>query len=246
MVDSVASTNDEVRRLAAGGAAPLTAVIADHQRAGRGRLSRSWHSAPGLGLYISVLFRPGRPAAESTRWTLAASVAACRAAREVSGREVGIKWPNDLIYAKRKLGGTLTELRSSGDERDELIVGTGVNVHHRAADFPPELADRATSLAMISGRDDLDGGRLAALYLRRLEELATRLAADLWEPVAAEWTGLAVGAVGARVRVSPGPGGEDYDALSRGLDPVGGLVVERPDGRRVTLHAADSIVLLEA
>ena len=107
--ERVGSTNDRIRELAATGAEEGTVVIAESQSRGRGRLGRSWLSRPGLGLYLSVLFRPRAPIPELTRWTLAAAVAACAACRQVGGCKVEIDWPNDLVHDGRKLGGLLAD-----------------------------------------------------------------------------------------------------------------------------------------
>ena len=114
------STNDEARRRARHGAPGWTVIVADRQRAGRGRLGREWYSAAELGLYLSVLIRPGGAVPEPARWTIAASVAACRACHQLGAEEIAIKWPNDLVLAGRKLAGTLTELRSSGQHIEEV------------------------------------------------------------------------------------------------------------------------------
>ncbi len=149
--DSVGSTNDVLRRLALDGAPQGTVVLAEHQTRARGRLGRSWHSPRGLGLFVSTLLRPSAPAAELTRWTLAAAVAACRACREACAREIAIKWPNDLVWGGRKLGGVLAEARGAGSDRSELIIGTGINVRHEPEDLPVESCGRATSLQQATG-----------------------------------------------------------------------------------------------
>ena len=133
------STNDEARRRARQGAPSWTVVVADCQRSGRGRLGREWHSAAGFGLYLSVLIRPGGVLSEPARWTIAASVAACRACHHLGAKDVAIKWPNDLVLAGRKLAGTLTELRSNGSCVEEVVIGTGFNVGHRTEDLPVAL-----------------------------------------------------------------------------------------------------------
>ena len=240
----VDSTNDEVRRLAGAGAPPLTTVVADGQSAGRGRLGRGWHSPRGLGLYVSTLFRPQRPIDEVARWTLAAAVAACQACRELAGPEIIIKWPNDLIHAGRKLGGTLAEVRSVPRGSAELVVGTGLNVQHRPADFPAEIAAQATSLRIACGAVKLERERLAALYLRRLGRLGVRLAEGDWAAVAEEWARLAPGACGMPVCVRSGDQ-STWEGVTRGLDPIGALIVERPDGSRIALHLGESVVPLE-
>ena len=248
VLESVGSTNDFLRTLAREGAEEGTVVLADRQTAGRGRRGQPWHSPYGLGLYLSVLFYPRDPVDQLTRWTLAAAVAACEACRLTTGVEIEIKWPNDLLWKGRKVGGVLAEVRSAAtDAPVELVLGTGFNVSHELSDFPDELSCRATSLRLASGGRVPERERLAADYLRALAAAVRELKDGSWRAVARRWERLAPGAFGQRVRVAAGPGrAPGYEGLTKGLDPVGGLRILRQDGRIVSLRLADSVVPLEA
>lgn len=247
VLESVGSTNDFLRSLARQGAAEGTVVLADRQTAGRGRMGQPWHSPFGLGLYLSVLFYPREPANQLTRWTLAAAVAACEACRLTTGAEVEIKWPNDLMWNGRKLGGVLAEVRTASDARVELVVGTGLNVSHDLSDFPHELSCLVTSLRLATGGPVPERERLAADYLRALAHAARELQDGSWHDVARRWERLAPGAFGQRVRVAASPGrAPSYEGLTDGLDPVGALRILREDGRVVSLRLAESVIPLEA
>ncbi|MCP3979994.1 MAG: biotin--[acetyl-CoA-carboxylase] ligase [bacterium] len=240
----MSSTNDELRQLAADGAEDWTVMLAEEQTAGRGRLGRRWHSAPGSGLYLSILLHPTEPAGRIPRWTLAAAVAACEACRRVSGLDVRIKWPNDLLCGGRKLGGILAEMRTNGT-RTDLVLGLGVNVHQAAGGFPSELADSATSLRGECHRGIfLERERLAALYLIRLAALAEDLERDRWGRVARRWEGLALGALGARVVTRGRDGGGS--GITRGIDGTGALRIERDDGSIVSVTDVDAVTAEEA
>jgi len=246
VLESTDSTNEEARRLAAQGIPEGAVVLADSQVAGRGRLGRVWHSASGLGLYMSVLFRPLRPLREVTRWTLAASLAACEAAREVSEREITIKWPNDLLWNGLKVAGILAELRSLGSAPLELVLGTGFNVNHLEEDFPPELRLRAASLRMARAGASVEREALAAAYLRHLHEAAQRLAAGEWDEIAERWMRLAPGAEGRRVCVvSVSVDGEEsrVRGITRGIDSQGSLRVLRSGGDVIRVHTGESVLL---
>jgi BirA family biotin operon repressor/biotin-[acetyl-CoA-carboxylase] ligase len=246
LLDSVSSTNDEVRRLAAEGAPEGTVVVADRQSAGRGRLGRRWSSPPGLGLYVSVLFRPREVPEKITRWTVAASIAACEACRHSSGRAVSIEWPNDLVFERRKLGGILAESRVGADGACELVLGSGINVHQRACDFPSKIAGRATSLHLLRGAGMLEREGLAVDYLRRLATVADRLRAREWTSLAARWAELAPAGRGWRVRVlaQSGKPRTGFFGITRGLDEQGALLVERADGRLTAVRTAETVELL--
>ncbi|MBK8231971.1 MAG: biotin--[acetyl-CoA-carboxylase] ligase [Candidatus Eisenbacteria bacterium] len=142
---SVGSTQDELRLLAQAGAPEGTVVWAAEQTAGRGRGAHSWHSAPGLGLWVSLLLRPR---VEVRRWpglTPLFAVAASWAIESVAptGWRAAIKWPNDLFGSRGKLGGILAETAAGG-----LIIGFGLDVAHEENDFPVELRGTASSLRL--------------------------------------------------------------------------------------------------
>ena len=157
------STNDDVRQLAEAGAPALTVVIANQQTAGRGQHGRSWQGQPGKSLHLSALLRPDNlqhlPAAP-----VRLGLYVARALAEIGVGQVSLKWPNDLIVHRRKLGGILCEGVSG---RDTFIVaGIGINVLHMPDDFPPELRDTATSIAQQgnpSGVSDIAGAVVIAL-----------------------------------------------------------------------------------
>lgn len=240
------STQDDARRLARAGAPEGTVVVAGEQTAGRGRLGRTWHSPPGLGVYLSVLLRPRTGSATAARWTLAASVAACLAARDLTGRPVRIRWPNDVRYDDRKLAGILSEMRTRHSRVDELVVGMGLNVNHLAPDFPPELSRIATSLRLVAGGEPVDPTGAAVAYLDALAIQLRDLAAGRWSAVLERWLSLAPEAEGARVRLrSPAGPGLRGGGVTRGLDEDGALRVRLDDGRTVTLHSGAGIEPVE-
>ena len=243
LLGTTGSTNDDARRLARDGAPSGTVVVADAQTEGRGRLGRVWHSAPGLGVYISVLVRTTTPADRVTRWTLGASLAACQACRSVGGEAVEVRWPNDLYHDGRKLAGTLLELRTSGHQVQELIVGTGFNANHGNDDFPEDLRDRATSLRIVTGAP-VDREKLTAAYLRCLSSVIARLEEDRWDEIRASWAGLAPGASGARVRVTPGSG-DVFEGTTQGVESTGALRIESADGKVFVVRLADAVTWLE-
>jgi len=245
LAETVTSTNDAVRDYAGPTDLGGVVVIATQQTAGRGRLGRQWHSPPGLGLYISTLFRPRCTALQALRWTLAAAVAGCEACRDVSGFPVSIKWPNDLIVGSRKLGGLLAELRSGSTT--EMVLGWGLNVYHEKVDFPPELRSRATSLRLVSGRLRIDLEALVVSYLSRLAEQAVLLESGDWKRISAAWEALAPGAHDQAVRIV----GKDRsqagarDGITRGVDSTGAMRVECANGEIVTVRMVDSLISLE-
>ncbi|WP_306052373.1 biotin--[acetyl-CoA-carboxylase] ligase [Natronococcus wangiae] len=225
--DSLGSTNDRARELATDGAADVV-VLADEQTGGRGRLERKWSSPPG-GVWLSVVSRPAVAPARAPLYTLAASVATARAARE-AGVDARIKWPNDVVVpvgddgSYRKLAGILTEMEGETDRIEWLVVGVGLNANVDADALPPE----ATSVRAETG--DVD----RRAFVQRLLEEFDRYQGDL-EAVVPAWRDLAL-TLGQRVRVDRPSGeivGEAVDVTDSGA-----LVVDT-GGERVTVSAGD-------
>lgn len=153
------STNDEARHLALRGAKGLTVVIAERQRAGRGRRGQPWSCPPGQGLAFSLIVRPTEAMALWPRMALAAGLAVAEGLEDF-GVATGLKWPNDVWVAGKKISGILVE---SG--ADFVVVGVGVNVNVR--EFPEDLSFPATSLALELGRP-VSREELLVACLRRL------------------------------------------------------------------------------
>ncbi len=175
--NTIDSTNNYLKQLALNGAPEGTAVIAEQQTGGRGRMGRSFFSPAGKGLYLSFLLRPDCSAGALMHLTCAGAVAVCDAIKEVTGTRPGIKWTNDLILNGKKLGGILTELSTDSNGNVKYaIMGIGINCLHTQEDFPPELKEMATSLkiANLQGNPAI----LACAILQRLAKLCQTLLTD--------------------------------------------------------------------
>lgn len=173
--DSIDSTNDEAKRMARQGAPHGTVLIADHQTGGHGRMGRSFHSPEGVGIYMTILLRPACDPKELMHLTCATAVAMCDAVEASADFRPGIKWTNDLVCGKRKLGGILTgmSLTASGMV-DYAIIGIGINCGQTAEDFPEEIADMAASLSMIA-QTNVDRANVAAAMMEALWKMDQNL-----------------------------------------------------------------------
>lgn len=151
--DCVDSTNTLARSMASDGAPHGTVIVANRQTGGRGRLGRSFHSPAGTGIYMSVILRPACRPEALMHLTCAAAVAMCDVVEASAGFRPGIKWTNDLVYNRRKLGGILTELSLTPGTQEvaSAVVGVGINVGQSEADFPGDIRDFAGSLSMMAG-----------------------------------------------------------------------------------------------
>lgn len=216
-----ASTNDVAATLAEHGAPEGTTVIAARQTAGRGRLGRTWFSPEGAGLYVSLVCR--NPDA-APLLTLAGGVAVAHGVRAATGLPVFIKWPNDVIVGgvrRRKLAGILAEASTGADGLQYVILGVGINL--RSAAYPPELADKATSIETELGRA-ADSAAVLAETLVALRELVDRLACGRRGEVLERWRELAPSSRGAAVEWTTPAG--DLRGISAGIDDEGALLVK--------------------
>jgi BirA family biotin operon repressor/biotin-[acetyl-CoA-carboxylase] ligase len=161
--DRIDSTNAEVARRAADGADEGLLVLADEQTAGRGRLGRAWHAPPGTSLMGSLLLRPASPATRLPQLPLLVGLTLAEACEPlVSGAQLSLKWPNDLLADGRKCAGILVE----SVRPDAVVVGLGLNVDWRAVDRPDDLT-AATSLSEV-GRGPVDRWQLLTGLVDRL------------------------------------------------------------------------------
>jgi len=228
--DSIPSTNDRARELAAAGRDDVV-VLADEQTGGRGRLERAW-SSPSGGVWASVVCRPDLPPARVSLLTTAASVAFGDAV-EATGVEAAIKWPNDLLVPDddaarggRKLAGVLTEMEGEAGRVSWVVVGVGLNANVPEEDLPPG----ATSLLAETG-GPVDRRALVQRALERFAALRDdpERAREAWRERSAT--------LGERVRVTLPA--ETLVGTAADVTEAGALVVETDGGERRTVHAGE-------
>ena len=239
----ITSTNTVLKTLAAEQAPAGLALVAESQKAGRGRLGRSFFSPPGTGLYLSLLLRPALQAEEATRLTACAAVAAAEAVEELSGLSVDIKWVNDLYLGGKKICGILTEagLDCETGCMSYVVIGIGINLRIPEDNFPEPLREIAGA---VFGRDPIPDlrNRLAARILDNLTELAINPAS----PEVFEAYKKRSFVLGHRVLILA-PGKEPEEAEAIDLDRRYGLIVHRKNGEPDTLRSGEiSVRLSEA
>lgn len=228
--EEVGSTNDVARQLAEEGAVHGEVVIAESQTAGRGRRGRPWVSPPRRNLYASIVLRPDLPPTRAPELTLVASVAMCQAIRQ-GGVQASIKWPNDVLSRGKKLAGILTEMGSDMDQVQWIVLGLGVNVNVASEEFPPELREVATSLAIERG-ESVPRALFAAALLTALEEWLEVHASEGFAPVREAWRAMS-DTLGREVRVRIGD--EEIVGMAEDIDDAGALLVRTGAGLRRVL-----------
>ena len=226
------STNLWIKRLAKEGASEGTLALAEFQSAGRGRLGRSWEVPEGTSVMMSILLRPKFEPQYAPTLTLVMGMAVAKAVKNL-GFDVSIKWPNDVVVSHKKICGILTEMGVRDGKIDYAVIGVGINVNIK--EFPEEMADKATSLYLESGRE-FDRNQIPGLVMEAFEEYYEKFAAtcDLsglkveYESILANYN--------QPVRVLAK---EPYEGVARGITDGGELLVEKTDGTIVAVSAGE-------
>ena len=240
---TVASTNSEAKRLIEEGVETGMLVVTETQTGGRGRLQRKWYSPPG-GLWFSLVLRPGPVSKKAMPLvSLMAGVAVAEAFSDTAGLAVRLKWPNDILYQNRKLGGILTESVFSGNDLQGMIIGIGLNVLQEEKDFPKDLRSTAISLRMIINRAAISRETLLAGIIKKLESNYDLLAAGCGREIMDKWQENA-STLGSRVRIEL-ENGSFFTGIAVGLDETGALMVRDDIGEIKKVIAGDCIHLDE-
>jgi BirA family transcriptional regulator, biotin operon repressor / biotin---[acetyl-CoA-carboxylase] ligase len=213
-------------------------IVAEQQRAGRGRRDRQWVSPPRAGLTLSVLLRPG-PAVPQRTWgwlPLLAGVALQEAVAQRAEVDATLKWPNDLLIDDAKCAGILAEVAG-----DAVVVGIGLNVTTRADELPPATTGLPATSLRLAGARNTDRDPLLRALLRGVAQWY-----DGWREAGgdAEMCGLlgayrkACATIGRAVTVHL-PTGDTLVGTVSSVDRDGQLMIRTDDGAESRVSAGD-------
>ena len=236
VLDSVGSTNDYLKRLGSDGCENGTVVTTREQTSGKGRLGRVWQSKRDENLAFSILLRPKLTPRDAMPVTPLAGLAVCKALRKTTGLDCKIKWPNDIIVGKKKLVGILTEMSAEFDAVEYVVTGIGVNVDQ--IEFPEEIAYKATSILLETGRH-YDKNRLLAALLKQIEREFTRNNLELTPEALDEYVSLCA-TLGRSVTFKKGE--RTLSGAAVGVTSAGELRVMLSDGTVRTLNSGEVTV----
>src|ERR1700686_193422 len=224
------STNRVALELGHAGEPEGAVVLAEEQTAGRGRAGRAWHSQRAAGIYVTLLLRPKLAPVQAPLLTMMAGLSAHSAVQALTGLDVDLKCPNDLIVGGKKVGGILTEMHAEPSQVRFVIVGIGLNVNQEK--FPGELGTTASSLRIETGKQASRREVLVRL-LREFENDYNRFLREGPAGVTQKFEAVSSYAQGKRVRVTNGTA--SFAGTTAGLGPEGLLLVKRDDGQVVTV-----------
>ena len=222
----VASTNDWAEELASFGAEEGTITIAETQTGGKGRLGRQWVSPKG-GLYFSVVLKPKVKPAEAVGLVFVAGLAVAGVLREAYCLRVETKWPNDVLVDGKKVCGVLSEMNSTGNTVNFIVLGVGLNANFVVEEtLPEELWEKTISIEVALGRRV----RLEELFralVEKLEAVYDRFLKEGLSVILEEWKSYA-DFLGKEVEVRVDS--EKFVGLALDVDGEGALVVKLKDG----------------
>lgn len=236
VVDHCGSTNLELLKAAERGEASGLVLAAELQTAGRGRLGRGWRSGLASALTFSLLWRFERPAAGLGGLSLAVGSALARALRGY-GTQVGLKWPNDLVWRERKLGGILIEIRGDALGPCAVVIGIGLNVRLSPA-MRREIAQPVADLA-DAGAGGMSRSELLAGILREQARALDEFARHGFAASRDEW--IAHHVHQGREVTLIGADGSRVNGVAAGIDDSGRLLVDTREGRQAFLSGDVSL-----
>ncbi|MDA8174986.1 MAG: biotin--[acetyl-CoA-carboxylase] ligase [Nitrospiraceae bacterium] len=247
---SLGSTNDFAAKTANGAMLAHLAegilVVADRQTSGRGRLGRAWHSPPGCNVYMSIAFLPAISQRKSPLLSLAAGLSSALAIKAVTGLDVRLKWPNDLLAGKsKKLGGILLETRSGPGRTQVSVAGIGINVNIPKESFPADIARTATSVFAETG-EMADRNALIAAVCREFGYWLSVLRKEGEKGVQKllkAYTGIS-DTIGRKVKIKAGE--MEFEGTAAGIDQEGMLLMKLPGARQLKRVPAGEVQSLRA
>lgn len=227
------STNTKAKDLAIKGAHEGTLIISEKQTKGRGRKSRDWFSPSRGGIYASLILRPKISPNEAPKITLLTAVATAEALLFLTGLDVSIKWPNDILVKGKKIAGILTEISTEMDAIDYIVVGLGLNVN--TGNFPGDIKKKATSVFIETGKP-FPRLTLIKEYLKLYEKYYGIFKRIGFEPILTRWKEFAE-IIGRRVIV------EMIDKKCAGvvqdIDNDGFLILKNNNGEPYRIISGD-------
>lgn len=234
--DELDSTNIKANRLAEEGAEHGTLVVANQQKAGKGRRGRGWESPAGTSIYMTLLLKPDIVPSNASMLTLVAALAVAKGIEKMTGMEVKIKWPNDIVINGRKICGILTEMSAQIDYVNHIIIGIGINVHNK--EFPQELSDRATSILMECGQS-INRAALIETIWEAFEDYYDRyMTTQDMTALRQEYDAYLVNR-GQRVQVLDPK--EPFEGVAQGITDRGELIVDTWESRKLVSSGEVSV-----
>jgi BirA family biotin operon repressor/biotin-[acetyl-CoA-carboxylase] ligase len=237
--EEIGSTNDEAFRLGLAGAPEGTALIGNSQSAGKGRMQRVWHSPAGSNIYTSIILRPQIEPARTPQISILAGVAVAEVLDSYCPDRIELKWPNDVLIDGKKVCGILSQVKTATSEVDFIILGIGINVNISYGQFPKEICNLATSLAIETGRKISRQELIISLY-ENLAKWYKQTLKDGFGRIKEKWLSLSP-MIGQTVQVIFQK--EAVSGKAIGLDEDGSLILLAAGNKELKVSAGDATIV---
>ena len=237
--EEIGSTNDEAFRLGLAGEPEGTALIAEKQNAGKGRMQRVWHSPAGSNIYTSIILRPQIEPAKAPQISILAGVAVAEVLDSYCPDRIKLKWPNDVLIDGKKVCGILSQIQTSASEVDFIVLGMGINVNIIYSQFPQEICNLATSLVIETGREISRQELIISLY-ENLAKWYKQLLKDGFCRIKEKWLSMSP-MIGEPVQVMFQE--ESVSGTAIGLDENGSLILLVAGNKEYKVLAGDATIV---
>jgi BirA family transcriptional regulator, biotin operon repressor / biotin---[acetyl-CoA-carboxylase] ligase len=237
--EEIGSTNDEAFRLGLAGVPEGTALIAEKQNAGKGRLQRVWHSPAGKNIYTSIILRPKIESARAPQISILAGVAVAETLDSYCPDRIKLKWPNDVLIDGKKVCGILSQAKIAANELDFIVLGIGINVNISYSQFPMEICNLATSLTIKTGREISRQELIISLY-ENLGKWYNHLMQDGFGRIKEKWLSMS-SMIGETVQVMFQE--EVVSGTAIGLDEDGSLILMTARNKEYKVLAGDATIV---
>jgi BirA family biotin operon repressor/biotin-[acetyl-CoA-carboxylase] ligase len=235
ILDQVDSTNRHLLAQADSSNDPSGNVcLAEAQTQGRGRRGRAWAATPYQNVMMSMAWRFSGGPAMVAGLSLAAGVSIVRALERYGAREVGLKWPNDLLWRERKLAGLLVDVQGEASGPCTVVLGVGINC--RLAPAEAKSIDQPWTDLHTMMNDTIDRNRLAAFVVDELHRMFQTFAARGLSAFRADWEKRHLHA-GRHVTLHQGDA--RIDGTVEGVDDNGALRLRDPQGSVRTYYSGE-------
>jgi BirA family transcriptional regulator, biotin operon repressor / biotin---[acetyl-CoA-carboxylase] ligase len=237
--EEIGSTNDEAFRLGSAGAPEGTALIANSQHAGKGRMQRVWHSPAGSNIYTSIILRPKITPARAPQISILAGVAVAEELESYCPDRIKLKWPNDVLIDGKKVCGILSQMKTIVSEVDFIVLGIGINVNINYNEFPKEICNMATSLAIETGREISSQELIIRLY-ENLAKWYKQLLRDGFGRIKEKWLSMSP-MIGQTVQIMFQE--EAVSGKAIGIDEDGSLILLAAGNKEFKVSAGDATIV---
>ena len=237
--DTVSSTNTKLAELASQKHNEGTVLLSDSQTGGKGRMGREWFSPGGVNIYMSVLFEPEIQPSYSPVFTFIASLAIVETLKYFDF-EPKIKWPNDVLINQKKVSGVLTEMKSTGDKLDFIVVGIGLNINITKEIIETALPDEVSKITSfyIENGNEFNREYVTSKLINSLDKYYLKFIREGIHSIVVEWT-TEWGKLNEMISVDVS--GDVVSGIVRKVDSYGYIYIEKQDGNLEKVIAGDTV-----